>query len=277
MKFYHDTTSRKPNIADQKAVSTSVEPQAKTSKAPKDIIELIDARLKEVVAHNTALAAKQTNDGIITYWPQGYDFAVKTRASHSISLDWSSDSTWATEQPLGEKLLNVTRETLAELDFIVDTIHTIATIDSYISASNQLTCQIGNSPTASPFEVSCSTNQELASSTKNQADELQAFADAYRKEAKSPITDNSLLLSMYSKPTDSPITGYQRATVGINSTRWAGGGAGGLFYKVDNSWHFFQAVHSLPHCSEYNTTDLRNAFYGEKCYNQSDDRFDTIK
>lgn len=65
---------------------------------------------------------------------------------------------------------------------------------------------------------------------------------------------------------DSQTADYQLATVNVTSYNNYGG-AMGLFYKdaSNSGWKFFKTSQSILQCSDYDTDDLKNAYYGAVC------------
>lgn len=75
---------------------------------------------------------------------------------------------------------------------------------------------------------------------------------------------------------DSAVKGYQRASLGQGDIN-LGGGAAVLFYrKAGESWKLFKTAQEALPCSDYNTSDLRNAYKGEKCYDLATNSSDEI-
>lgn len=96
--------------------------------------------------------------------------------------------------------------------------------------------------------------------------------DAYKEMAEKikPLSDvipnvNASTILSNLKITNSSVSGYQNASVGIGNIN--GGGAVALLYKKDSSsWMYFTTVQEMLPCSAYNTIDIKNAFKGESCY-----------
>lgn len=83
--------------------------------------------------------------------------------------------------------------------------------------------------------------------------------------------DNSSTLFGALKITDSPVSGYQTASisminVGRDDKSRLNPAAALLYKKTPGSWVYFKNVQTLLQCSDYNTTDLKNAFKGERCF-----------
>lgn len=66
------------------------------------------------------------------------------------------------------------------------------------------------------------------------------------------------------KPENSKQEPYQTLRVSL-------GGARGLFYRTssDAKWQFFIATQAPLQCNDYNTDDLKKAYFGDVCYNGS--------
>ncbi|QQS19813.1 prepilin-type N-terminal cleavage/methylation domain-containing protein [Candidatus Saccharibacteria bacterium] len=107
--------------------------------------------------------------------------------------------------------------------------------------------------------------------------------DAYKETAAKtqpiasamPNVEQSTVL-MNLKITDSKVSGYQKAQISQGSID-SGGGSTALLYKKNNDpWVYFRNTQQDILCSEYNTTDLRNAFKGDVCYG-ANDVFSTVQ
>ena len=95
------------------------------------------------------------------------------------------------------------------------------------------------------------------------AAQAKPFADALPRLSPSTVLGEPEII-------DSEVDGYQRAQVGHGDV--FGGGATALFYrKTDGDWKYFRSVQQVLGCDEFSTTDLRNAFKGEPCYDEQTD------
>jgi hypothetical protein len=52
-----------------------------------------------------------------------------------------------------------------------------------------------------------------------------------------------------------------------------------LFYRVspEAEWQYFTATQGLMPCTNYNTEDIRNAFAGETCFDESNGETLTVQ
>ncbi len=134
-----------------------------------------------------------------------------------------------------------------------------------IYTGNGLVCEV-NSPESRTSLTSASCG--VVETYKTVAKEVKQFAD---------VLDSTWGQVIFSRPKikDSVVNGYQTASMSIF------GGVGGhtaLFYKVGtNSWQFFLGTQESPACFMYNTTDLRNAFKGESCYDETMEQYRTVQ
>lgn len=88
----------------------------------------------------------------------------------------------------------------------------------------------------------------------------QDLEEAYRaKNGKYPW-----VLSINHEIVDSEYVPYQKVAVNV-------GGAVGLFYRAssESEWQFFAATQGSFPCSEYNTDDLKKAYLGEGCFDET--------
>lgn len=109
---------------------------------------------------------------------------------------------------------------------------------------------------------------------------ISAYADAAAK-AKPVITAlPSLTSTTFFGPVkikDSQADGYQNAQVSVGDVKDMGGYAA-LFYKKDGgSWKYFKGTQEIIPCTEYNTTDIRNAFMGDACWDNTTNKESTVQ
>lgn len=74
--------------------------------------------------------------------------------------------------------------------------------------------------------------------------------------------------SQFTEPNikDSEISGYKSAELYQGSLMGGGGGRLFFYQKSGEDWKYFPGgQHQLHSCGDFNTDDIRNAFYGEKC------------
>lgn len=93
----------------------------------------------------------------------------------------------------------------------------------------------------------------------------------YNKQGEYPV----LLDGFYGnagKVIDSEYAPYQTLWISV-------GGARGMFYRTspDSEWRFFIATQAYLDCADYNTDDLKKAYLGESCYNDSTQSESTVQ
>jgi hypothetical protein len=79
--------------------------------------------------------------------------------------------------------------------------------------------------------------------------------------------------------TASKTAGYSTATVAISSSEYSSvGGFAGLFYVTPNkTLHYFTGTQSVLPCSKYSTDDLKKAYVGEQCYDETAKGYTTVR
>ena len=119
------------------------------------------------------------------------------------------------------------------------------------------------------------TTQEPSSATSHVGATcglVEAYTDAAAQvKPFADVLPNINQSSVLGRPyiVDSEVSGYQRAQVSHGGLL---GGAVALFYrKTDGEWRYFRSVQQVLECTEFDTTDLRNAFKGESCYDRQTD------
>lgn len=125
----------------------------------------------------------------------------------------------------------------------------------FTNTSTDVTCVITNNI---PVTAACSHKSWIAADTVKIANEL---AEAYyKKKGNYPIAINA----SYYTIKDSPVSPYQTLTTTVEN-------AAGLFYRVDKEaeWQFFQGTQAVLDCADYDTKDVRNAFAGEECWDNT--------
>lgn len=121
--------------------------------------------------------------------------------------------------------------------------------DNNVYVGKGLVCSVtAVSAQYDPTYVSCG----LLSDYENAAETVKSLADVR----------NATSVTRWSIQ-DSNTDGYQTAS-------YAGNNAEVLLYKkYDGDWQYFTATQAGLDCSEYNTTDIINAYMGETCYDGS--------
>lgn len=90
---------------------------------------------------------------------------------------------------------------------------------------------------------------------------------------------NELELAYYEKTEKYPTilgnytSGVKDSNYSPYQTMWINvGGAAGLFYRTspDSEWQYFTATQGELECKDYDTDDLKKAYFGEKCFDATD-------
>lgn len=105
--------------------------------------------------------------------------------------------------------------------------------------------------------------------------ETKPFAEAYFA-ANKDIEDKSLVVLRTPTIKESVNKGYKTATVSIGGYMSVGGAAG-LFYNANNTWKYFVSTQGLLLCSDYDTDELKMAYQGETCYDNTTNEDSTVK
>lgn len=101
------------------------------------------------------------------------------------------------------------------------------------------------------------------------------FSKVYKTATGKAIKDGDVFV--LDSTTNSVVDGYSKAEVTYSNVG-QGSPVGLLFYqKGDGQWHYFTTVQSDLSCAAYNTTDLRAAFKGDTCYDQTKNKDSTVQ
>lgn len=138
-------------------------------------------------------------------------------------------------------------ERLADAPFYITGGETMIRADGIV-------CVVGS---GIPALTGCGYSQWLSETTINLAKELSSAF--YEVKGNYPATLN--VKSPVIK--DSPVAPYQTLQVSMEN-------AAGLFFRTspNSKWQFFAATQAELSCNDYNTTDLKNAFAGEPCWDE---------
>lgn len=134
-------------------------------------------------------------------------------------------------------------------------------------------------PEGSPYQadayaangIYCTVKKEI--STTNSVNASCGEIDRYKEVAEvlKPIVaslpernKNSYFTDLNIE--DSKIPGYRSASLGASSVMDTISGRLFFYQKSGEDWKYFPGGHHQYHsCDDFNTDDIRNAFYGEKC------------
>jgi len=198
---------------------------------------------------------------VILYQPQGFKAEIALNLSYGFTI-YTDSSQKGCGQQLGALELAI-RDALLSNGFEQYKEPGMATTE-YINEQTGIICSV-EEPSL-PYSFGC------ASVNWYDADEMDLvndLAEAYRaKKSDYPyyisVDENAIEDSGYEQ--------YQRVRVDFM-------GGWGLFYRVDpkSEWQFFGGGQDAPLCSEFNTEDLKRAFVGRGCRNESTGLDDTVK
>lgn len=130
-----------------------------------------------------------------------------------------------------------------------------------------LICTIDDPSNAgSPTTASCG----LITAYKDAAAKVKPFADV--------ITDlsSSTILSVPAVK-NSSVSGYQTASINSGNIGGMSGHADLFYRKTSGSWQYFVGTQSEIGCEKYTTTDLKNAYKGEACWDTASNKDSTVQ
>ncbi len=123
-----------------------------------------------------------------------------------------------------------------------------------------------NNPTGDHLvQAGCQNMSTIVSETKK----LKPFFDLLPAEIR---TGSPSMMGDATRIVASKTTGYATLSLGFGAIDDNGelglGSAHQLFYQTpDKSWHYFiGAQNTVLNCEQYDTTDLKKAYLGERCY-----------
>lgn len=200
------------------------------------------------------------NEEFMLYQPEGWKTSTFLNLSYGFRVvrdDSKIEERWGALQAALVKELS--RNGFAKYDY-----GTMA-VTEYINEQRGIVCGIDDSSLLD-------SGVECASVNWYDVDDLDLIndlAEAYnRKTGEEPyyIGVNK------DKIEDSGYEQYQKLIVSF-------AGAMGQFYRVspDSEWVFFRGGQDAPLCSEFNTEDLKRAFVGDQCWNETTGTNDTVK
>lgn len=196
------------------------------------------------------------------YKPSGADYYVS--AGRGIALTFLKDVTngdYASSAGFNAPVVADVDGYLIAYGFNKDTIGADEYADDHYQSST-VVCSLTKAST-SPITLECADKTDYAKIVTA----VSPFAQAY--VAGNPSVQADSLI--YGAPTlTSGTTGYQNAQLSIGSYNSLVGGSVGLFYRENSgNWKYFMSTQGMINCDMYNTSELRAAFNGEKCYDSS--------
>jgi hypothetical protein len=118
------------------------------------------------------------------------------------------------------------------------------------------------------FTYECTNENWLTEDNKKLAIDLAAAYDSTEEGKEYPLTYISDTLTR--KIEKNEAGAYEHITVGLED-------AVGLFYrKVGGEWKFFTGTQQAISCSQYNTAELKEAYKGEKCWDDATNKFKSL-
>lgn len=194
------------------------------------------------------------------YTVSGYDFAARgdKEKSSGIAIEVPKETidvtmTKAENALTAKKFSKSAKQPTEPINGLVkyentDTICGVSNNESEATANNR-----------NSVYVDCALKNTYTETAKTQ----KPFYDALRA---SKSDDQSRSVG-YPRISDSRTRGYKTAEASIYNEA-QGGGAMGLFYMVPGAtkWEFFRSTQEIVPCSDYNTNDLKRAYYGERCF-----------
>lgn len=195
------------------------------------------------------------NSNGLSYIPEGLNSYVPIRYSIRMNLRnlGSSEADLATIQ---SKLEEAGFTAIGNLPHMGSTGPIIA---GYLN-SNNVVCGVESDYSQVAFALECAKT-DWTWLTDEERSLIKELEEAYHEKTGQYPT---IVYGFESKPVDSSVAPYQTLRVAI-------GGGFGLFYRVspEAKWQFFAEGQASPNCDAYNTEDLRKAFAGSTCYNDS--------
>lgn len=244
---------------------TEAEIEAKKLADTQDITEKMKKALKEylVTDDGTELFEfKDGNNATVLYRAADMEVAiplVKTVGFTGNSVDGVSEEDML---PLWDKMNSEEYSKMIEKVFtengFVKTGEDWTPLGEYVNWETGVICT--NITSGMPIYFGCGHISWLDADEVALANEL---AGAYLAKEGKPLGSVSVKVADIENSSVAP---YQRLDASIY-------GAVGLFYRVspEAKWQFFMGTQSPLSCSDYNTEDLRKAFAGEVCYNESEE------
>jgi hypothetical protein len=140
---------------------------------------------------------------------------------------------------------------------------------TYVYTGKGIICTIESPQVASSgASASCGIIDEY----KAAAEKAKPFAAVLPGATATTVIDNV-------KISDSTVAGYQKASASIGDIQTPAGGHVALFYrKGSGMWKYFLGTQEIVECSKYTTTtDVKNAFMGDTCYDTPNNKESTVK
>ncbi len=261
--------------------STKQTPQPDVATTQKPVVASLTAQsviddIKKVFDGTTVTLEKQMTQPLKL---AGYDFYVSAPGEKVLNIQKSAA---ATQSPVD--LANITK-VLTEKGFTnrnpyEKTAPVSAEEMQYVDyAHKDVVCRATVTKTANnpagnhSISVSCANMSDYTARAK----EAQPFYTLLPAENKVGGSGYFVL----DKTADSKTANYKTAEATAGSITDGGDygtGAKILYYQTpDKQWHFFKGTQQILACTDYTTTDLKNAYAGESCFDTTTGANSTVK
>ena len=203
--------------------------------------------------------------GAPVFRPEGFDFSVWAEeesgfasygAQSTARADLRSIETILKEHGLSLTVLDPGSDVgMYAADYQSDDIICIVTDQKPMTISERYNATIG-----------CADKESYVENAKT----LEPYFAVYKAESGNDATKVLMggLTTKASKTTD-----YSTASISIGGADYGSvGGFAGLFYVTpDDKIHYFTGTQSQLPCSDYSTVTLKKAYFGESCYDPTDE------
>lgn len=258
----------KPEVKPVKQAQTT----SSTNTDPDPAKTLVDNAKKQIAdkysANNPNLKiTRKDKDASPEYKPAGIEFYLSDNIGSSLLIDTTGNDT------LSKQIISTIADYLTSQSL---TGKTVSAWDEYQNDAVICTTSVKTDKDFSePLFLSCANK----SAYDAPAASLQPFVNALRTSSAAPVEFRSDTVALAGPVVikDSRTSGYQTASVGVNSYPLPAGGSEGMFYRKSGDWQFFAATQGELPCSAYNTDDLKNAYAGEPCGDASGNASSTVQ
>lgn len=238
---------------------------------PSVVTESADTSVREVISSLQTTFEDELNLGVVKVYDQNFPLVKVDGVDTLLTLEKSYElyyngNDFSAEQLNAEQALANT--SIQNLGFIengdISGPKYIIGGANFINPNTNIVCNWGE---GRPLSLSCGESSWISSETISLAKELtKAYYDK--------VGENPFSLPRLNKAsiTNSSVSPYQTLKTTVANAR-------GLFYRTspDAEWQYFTATQMVIPCSEFNTTDLKNAFAGEICYDESTSQNSTVQ
>lgn len=200
--------------------------------------------------------------------PSGYEFSVRPFEDYGLFSTGTKETALADLNAVKSILLNnKLAESIKQAGD--DQAMFIAYYESstiICGLSDQKPYQVSTGATDYTVTLGCADKSAYTDNAKT----LKPYFDVYKNQSE---YDTSKLTLSMPVVKESPIKGYSNAGVSINGSEYDSvGGFAALFYTTpDGALRFFKGTQNSIPCEDFNTDDIRKAYAGESCYDETDD------